>query len=79
MRMEEYNIVSEFTSEEYKNFRHLVIEMVLATDMSCHFTQLKTMKSLLSLPENVEKAKALALILHCADISHPGKPWDIHH
>ncbi|CAF4542730.1 unnamed protein product [Rotaria socialis] len=28
---------------------------------------------------SVEKAKALALILHCADISHPGKPWDIHH
>ncbi|CAF4300577.1 unnamed protein product, partial [Rotaria sp. Silwood2] len=27
----------------------------------------------------IEKAKALALILHCADISHPGKPWDIHH
>lgn len=81
-----------------RNFRHLVIEMVLATDMSCHFTQLKTMKSLLSLPEkydqsnwryivrgfffyvvfSVEKTKALALVLHCADISHPGKPWTIH-
>jgi len=79
MRIDDYNIVSEFTSEEYKNFRHLVIEMVLATDMSSHFTQLKTMKSLLSMPENVEKAKALALVLHCADISHPGKPWTIHH
>lgn len=28
---------------------------------------------------SVEKAKALALVLHCADISHPGKPWTIHH
>lgn len=27
---------------------------------------------------SVEKAKALALVLHCADISHPGKPWAIH-
>ncbi len=35
----------------HRNFRHLVIEMVLATDMSSHFTQLKTMKSLLSMPE----------------------------
>lgn len=78
MRNEEYNIISEFTSDEYRNFRLLVIEMVLATDMSSHFTQLKTMKSLLSMPENVEKAKALALVLHCADISHPGKPWSIH-
>ncbi|CAF4129576.1 unnamed protein product, partial [Rotaria sp. Silwood2] len=51
MRQDEYNIISEFTSEEYKNFRHLVIEMVLATDMSCHFAQLKTMRSLLSMPE----------------------------
>ncbi|UJR26378.1 hypothetical protein I4U23_007710 [Adineta vaga] len=78
MRVDDYNIISEFTADEYKNFRHLVIEMVLATDMSCHFTQLKTMRSLLSMPENIEKAKALALILHCADISHPGKPWTIH-
>jgi len=53
--------------------------MVLATDMSSHFTQLKTMKSLLSMPENIEKSKALALVLHSADISHPGKPWAIHH
>lgn len=116
MRIDDYNILSEFTSDEFKyvgwcgkdqlccfcsdrNFRHLVIEMVLATDMSCHFTQLKTMKSLLSMPEkfvqtpisfdwktseiysfsSIEKSKALALVLHSADISHPGKPWTIHH
>ncbi|CAF0928461.1 unnamed protein product [Rotaria sordida] len=79
MRIDDYNILSEFSSDEYKNFRHLVIEMVLATDMSSHFTQLKTMKSLLSMPENIEKSKALALVLHSADISHPGKPWTMHH
>jgi hypothetical protein len=28
---------------------------------------------------SIEKSKALALILHCADISHPGKPWTIHY
>jgi calcium/calmodulin-dependent 3',5'-cyclic nucleotide phosphodiesterase len=78
MRIDDYNILAEFNADEYKNFRHLVIEMVLATDMSSHFTQLKTMKSLLSMPENIEKAKALALVLHCADISHPGKPWIMH-
>ncbi|UJR22682.1 hypothetical protein I4U23_025718 [Adineta vaga] len=79
MRIDDYNIVSEFSTDEYKNFRHLVIEMVLATDMSSHFAQLKTMKSLLSMPENIEKSKALALVLHSADISHPGKPWSIHY
>ncbi|CAF2048768.1 unnamed protein product [Rotaria magnacalcarata] len=79
MRIDDYNILSEFSSDEFKNFRYLVIEMVLATDMSSHFTQLKTMKSLLSMPENIEKSKALALVLHSADISHPGKPWTMHH
>ena len=39
------------TSMNIRNFRQLVIEMVLATDMSSHFTQLKTMKNLLSMPE----------------------------
>jgi hypothetical protein len=27
---------------------------------------------------SIEKSKALALVLHCADISHPAKPWSIH-
>jgi calcium/calmodulin-dependent 3',5'-cyclic nucleotide phosphodiesterase len=33
---------------------------------------------ILFLINSIEKAKALALVLHCADISHPGKPWNIH-
>lgn len=54
--------------------------MVLATDMSFHFQQLKNMKNLLTLPEpNVDKSKALQLVLHCCDISHPAKKWDLHH
>jgi calcium/calmodulin-dependent 3',5'-cyclic nucleotide phosphodiesterase len=28
---------------------------------------------------SIEKSKALALVLHSADISHPGKPWAIHY
>uniref|UniRef100_A0A1I8IU29 PDEase domain-containing protein n=1 Tax=Macrostomum lignano TaxID=282301 RepID=A0A1I8IU29_9PLAT len=105
--------------------------MVLNTDMSLHFQQIKNMKQLLSMPENqwrrsltqpmasipdpqpsqscpanlsrrrdpdqewlffgngsnrpnrnrcrIDKEKALALMLHCADISHPGKRWDLHY
>lgn len=56
-----------------------MIEMVLATDMSSHFQQIKTMKSLLAQNELiVDKAKALSLIIHCCDISHPAKQFDIH-
>jgi calcium/calmodulin-dependent 3',5'-cyclic nucleotide phosphodiesterase len=56
----------------------LVIEMVLATDMSYHFTQLKTVKNMISLNETIDKPRALSLLLHCADISHPSKHWPLH-
>lgn len=52
--------------------------MVLATDMSYHFTQLKTIKNMISLNEVIDKPKALSLLLHCADISHPSKHWPLH-
>lgn len=34
-----------------REFRTLVIEMVMATDMSCHFQQIKAMKTALQQPE----------------------------
>lgn len=37
-----------FSSRE---LRALVVEMVLATDMSCHFQQVKAMKNFLQQPE----------------------------
>lgn len=52
--------------------------MILATDMSYHFSQLKTIKTMINLNEPVDKPKALSLILHCADISHPSKTWHLH-
>ncbi|KAF1554208.1 Calcium/calmodulin-dependent 3',5'-cyclic nucleotide phosphodiesterase 1C, partial [Eudyptula minor] len=67
------------TYRELKEFRALVIEMVLATDMSCHFQQIKAMKNALQQPEGIDKPKALSLLLHTADISHPAKAWDLHH
>ncbi|XP_017594110.1 calcium/calmodulin-dependent 3',5'-cyclic nucleotide phosphodiesterase 1C isoform X4 [Corvus cornix cornix] len=62
-----------------RELRALVIEMVLATDMSCHFQQIKAMKNALQQPEGIDKPKALSLLLHTADISHPAKAWDLHH
>jgi len=78
MKSSERNIVSGLKTEQYREFRSLVIDMVLATDMSSHFTQIKNMKSLLAHPENIEKSKVLSLVLHAADISHPSKLWRVH-
>ncbi|KAG7203431.1 hypothetical protein KM043_013498 [Ampulex compressa] len=80
LREDECNILQNLSREEFREFRSLVIDMVLATDMSFHFQQLKNMKNLLSLAEpNVDKSKAVSLVLHCCDISHPAKRWDLHH
>lgn len=35
----------------FRELRALVVEMVLATDMSCHFQQVKAMKNFLQQPE----------------------------
>lgn len=95
------NILQNLGREELREFRTLVIDMVLATDMSYHFQQLKTMRGLISLalgggggpavgehgqpiqqpvgPSAVDKSKALSLVLHTCDISHPAKQWKVHH
>jgi 3'5'-cyclic nucleotide phosphodiesterase len=80
LKDDDCNILQNLSRDEYRELRTLIIDMVLATDMSFHFQQLKNMKSLLTLAEpNIEKSKALSLVLHCCDISHPAKKWDLHH
>ncbi|XP_053564241.1 dual specificity calcium/calmodulin-dependent 3',5'-cyclic nucleotide phosphodiesterase 1B [Bombina bombina] len=79
MQDDEMNIFVNLTKDEFTELRSLVIEMVLATDMSCHFQQVKTMKtSLQQLETSIDKSKALSLLLHAADISHPTKQWKVH-
>ncbi|XP_032348927.1 calcium/calmodulin-dependent 3',5'-cyclic nucleotide phosphodiesterase 1B isoform X1 [Camelus ferus] len=78
MQDDEMNIFINLTKDEFVELRALVIEMVLATDMSCHFQQVKTMKTALQQLERIDKSKALSLLLHTADISHPTKQWAVH-
>ncbi|VDM52245.1 unnamed protein product [Angiostrongylus costaricensis] len=78
IKEEDKNIFSHLTRDEFRELRSMVIDIVLATDMSTHFVQIKTMKNMLSLPEGIDKNKALCLIVHACDISHPSKPWLLH-
>ncbi|KAL9706720.1 hypothetical protein quinque_010238 [Culex quinquefasciatus] len=80
LKEDDCNVLQNLSKEEFRELRSLIIDMVLATDMSFHFQQLKNMRNLLTLAEpQVDKSKALSLVLHCCDISHPAKRWDIHH
>uniref|UniRef100_A0A915E7J1 Phosphodiesterase n=1 Tax=Ditylenchus dipsaci TaxID=166011 RepID=A0A915E7J1_9BILA len=78
MKEDEKNMFERLTRDEFRELRNMVIEIVLATDMSTHFVQIKTMKNMLSLPEGIDKMKALCLIVHACDISHASKSWDLH-
>ncbi|KAI5093230.1 calcium/calmodulin-dependent 3',5'-cyclic nucleotide phosphodiesterase 1A isoform X2, partial [Silurus meridionalis] len=75
---ENMNIFMNLTRNEWLELRSLVIEMVLGTDMSSHILQVKAMRTCLQQHESIDKAKALSLILHTADISHPAKSWSLH-
>ncbi|XP_029567499.1 calcium/calmodulin-dependent 3',5'-cyclic nucleotide phosphodiesterase 1A isoform X1 [Salmo trutta] len=79
MQEDEMNILINLSKDDWRELRTLVIEMVMSTDMSCHFQQIKSMRNALQQPEGVDKAKALSLMLHAADISHPAKAWKLHY
>ena len=69
--------------------------MVLATDMAEHFSQLKDVENVISgtseadwkaialgkrsYPDQLEKPKIMALMIHAADISNALKPWHFSH
>nr|XP_046214186.1 calcium/calmodulin-dependent 3',5'-cyclic nucleotide phosphodiesterase 1C-like [Oncorhynchus gorbuscha] len=76
---DEINILYNLSKDDWRELRGLLVQMVLATDMSCHFQQLKHMKNFLQQPDGIDKPKAMSLLLHTADISHPAKTWDLHH
>ncbi|XP_043244133.1 calcium/calmodulin-dependent 3',5'-cyclic nucleotide phosphodiesterase 1A-like isoform X3 [Amphibalanus amphitrite] len=79
LREEECNFLCNLSREEYTELRSLVVDMVLATDMSSHFQQIKCMKNYVINSESaVDKSKILNLVLHCCDISHPSKDWELH-
>nr|XP_045003702.1 calcium/calmodulin-dependent 3',5'-cyclic nucleotide phosphodiesterase 1A isoform X1 [Jaculus jaculus]XP_045003704.1 calcium/calmodulin-dependent 3',5'-cyclic nucleotide phosphodiesterase 1A isoform X1 [Jaculus jaculus]XP_045003705.1 calcium/calmodulin-dependent 3',5'-cyclic nucleotide phosphodiesterase 1A isoform X1 [Jaculus jaculus] len=79
MQEEEMNILLNLSKDDWRDLRTLVIEMVLSTDMSGHFQQIKNIRSSLQQPEGIDRAKTMSLILHAADISHPAKTWKLHY
>ncbi|XP_076024215.1 dual specificity calcium/calmodulin-dependent 3',5'-cyclic nucleotide phosphodiesterase 1A [Genypterus blacodes] len=79
MAEEDMNILINLNKDDWRELRALVIEMVMSTDMSCHFQQIKTMRNTLTQTHSLDKVKVLSLMLHAADISHPAKAWPLHY
>ncbi|PAA87228.1 hypothetical protein BOX15_Mlig000524g4 [Macrostomum lignano] len=79
------NIFSQLDDVERRQLRKMVIDMVLATDMSKHMSLLADLKTmvetkkvaggcLLKLDNYSEKMQIMQNMVHCADLSNPAKP-----
>ena len=78
----QYNILKPFKKDEYKKFRKIMIDAILATDMSHHFKQLGIFKGKV-LSEDLdpkspdEKYVLCQEMFHLADISNSTKQFDV--
>ncbi|KAI8812285.1 hypothetical protein BJ742DRAFT_866466 [Cladochytrium replicatum] len=74
----ECNIFEGMTVEQFKDARKFIISMVVATDMSQHFTYINKLKSkiaasALKLEEPADRALVLEMAIKCADLNNPTK------
>uniref|UniRef100_A0A1I8I4F0 Phosphodiesterase n=3 Tax=Macrostomum lignano TaxID=282301 RepID=A0A1I8I4F0_9PLAT len=82
------NILRQLEDGQRKQLRKMVIDMVLATDMSKHMSLLADLKTmvetkkvaggcLLKLDNYSEKMQIMQNMVHCADLSNPAKPMPL--
>ncbi|CAI2361102.1 unnamed protein product [Moneuplotes crassus] len=66
---------------EFDTMRSQIIDLVLATDNSTHFSEISHLRTRLDSedfdPSGEDKAKICNYLIHIADISNPSKPWKI--
>ncbi|CAG5111017.1 Oidioi.mRNA.OKI2018_I69.chr2.g5356.t1.cds [Oikopleura dioica] len=75
---DECNILAGLNDEQFFNFRNIVIDMVLATDMVFHNEHLFYLSDAKSSPSFADTTTVLGFMLHSADISHSLRPWKHH-
>jgi len=78
-----HNFLAEWDTKAYKEWRKLVIQLVMATDLSRHFDFISSLNSLPpgSLQPASEPAPTLLLsvAIKAADLGHAVKPWPLHY
>jgi 3'5'-cyclic nucleotide phosphodiesterase len=82
MQEPEMAIFSSFSNENYKKVRERIISMVLATEMTSHFSELAKLKGRLAVSDfdlkEKDKHACMDQIVHAADISNPIKPFNVY-
>lgn len=86
---EQYSAFSSLEKRDLLNFRKMIIDMVIATDMSKHMTLLADLKTLvetrkvagsgvLTMEHYCERVQVLQVMIHCSDLSNPTKSMHIY-
>ncbi|XP_017327067.1 cAMP-specific 3',5'-cyclic phosphodiesterase 4B [Ictalurus punctatus] len=86
---ENCDIFQNLSKKQRQTLRRMVIEMVLATDMSKHMSLLADLKTMvetkkvtssgvLLLDNYTDRVQVLRNMVHCADLSNPTKPLDLY-
>jgi len=76
-----HNILAGLTRTEYKELRSLIVNCILATDMSQHMELSSRFEALaggmFSKHNREHRALLLSVLLKCADIGNPTRPFEI--
>lgn len=86
---EDCNVLKPFATKTRQRLRRIIIDLVLATDMSKHMSLLADLKTMveakkvtgsgvLVLESFTERMQVLQNMIHCADLSNPTKPLNIY-
>ncbi|KAJ3158431.1 cAMP-specific 3',5'-cyclic phosphodiesterase 4D [Geranomyces michiganensis] len=85
MMREETDILESLSRDQAHKFRDTVIGMVLATDISEHFTTLAQFKNKVSATGNFDpktnagdRFSVLQMLIKCADVSNLSRDWSIY-
>jgi len=85
LQQEDCDILGSLTTKQRSSIRKMVIDMVLATDMTKHMSLLADLKTMvetkkvagngvLLLDNYNDRIKVLQNLIHCCDVSNPTKP-----
>ncbi|XP_056426545.1 cAMP-specific 3',5'-cyclic phosphodiesterase 4A isoform X6 [Hyla sarda] len=89
LQEENCDIFQNLTKRQRQSMRKMVIDMVLATDMSKHMSLLADLKTMvetkkvtssgvLLLDNYTDRIQVLRNMVHCADLSNPTKPLELY-
>lgn len=82
LRRKECNIISKLSKADSQVFRKVVVDTILATDLSQHYEKIRELHSAVeekkTMDDDAFRTLALQCALKCADLGHGAKKLSIH-